>query len=133
MYKASRRRENERLRAMDEEVEREEADAAFQAKQDALRKEDEERLARNRAKREKAKARKAKGGKGGGRGMEVDGVAGVNGGAGGGQGVGKRKLGAAKVTVPAAREGDGEGRKEGERQATAQDEEEGGIIFHDDD
>lgn len=60
MYKASRRREYERLRLMDEEVRKEEADREFEAQREERRKEDEEKLKKNRARREKAKMRAAK-------------------------------------------------------------------------
>lgn len=60
VYKASRRREYERLRAMDEEKEKEEQDAEFKAKQEDMRSKDDEKTARNRAKREKARLRQMK-------------------------------------------------------------------------
>lgn len=60
VYKASRRREYERLRLMDEEVRKEEADREFEARREERRKEDEEKLEKNRARREKAKMRAAK-------------------------------------------------------------------------
>ncbi|KAI6818953.1 hypothetical protein KC342_g14307, partial [Hortaea werneckii] len=66
VYKASRRRENERLKAMDEENEREVRDREFEERVGGMRRRDEEVLRRNREKREKARARKKKGGKGGG-------------------------------------------------------------------
>lgn len=65
VYKASRRREYERLRAMDEETEREERDAEHETRVEGRRKEDEEALERNRKKREKARARKQRGKDGG--------------------------------------------------------------------
>ncbi|KAK4541971.1 hypothetical protein LTR36_007171 [Oleoguttula mirabilis] len=119
VYKASRRRENERLRVMDEEVATEKADAEFEAKQEELRRGDEEKLGKNRAKREKARMRKLKG-KGGG---EVD---------GGGQDGVKKKLGAAKVGVPSRGGGgaEAEGLDDGVEQAG---DEGGGITIHDDD
>jgi hypothetical protein len=53
VYKASRRREYERLRRMDEEVAKESADAEFErTKEERLRK-DDEKTRRNREKREK--------------------------------------------------------------------------------
>ncbi|KAI7151636.1 hypothetical protein KC349_g9382, partial [Hortaea werneckii] len=70
VYKASRRRENERLKAMDEENEREVRDREFEERVGGMRRRDEEVLRRNREKREKARARKKKGGKGGGGGEE---------------------------------------------------------------
>ncbi|KAI0181403.1 hypothetical protein GGR52DRAFT_567628 [Hypoxylon sp. FL1284] len=72
VYKASRRREYERLRRMDDEVARERADGAFEAARDDRERRDDERTRKNREKREKAKARKAKarGGGGGGDGSK---------------------------------------------------------------
>ncbi|KAF1931255.1 DUF1168-domain-containing protein [Didymella exigua CBS 183.55] len=64
VYKASRRREYERLRAMDDEVQREAAATDFLARRAAQEKRDAEKTERNRAKRAKALARK-KGKKGG--------------------------------------------------------------------
>jgi hypothetical protein len=58
VYKASRRREYERIRVMDEEVEKEEADKEWAAKQAELKKKEEAKTNKNKAKREKAKARK---------------------------------------------------------------------------
>lgn len=60
VYKASRRREYERLRAMEEDKVKEVEDAAFEAKQKELRNEDDEKTAKNRAKREKARLRAMK-------------------------------------------------------------------------
>ncbi|KAJ4352775.1 hypothetical protein N0V95_003937 [Ascochyta clinopodiicola] len=65
VYKASRRREYERLRAMDEEVQQEEDEKAFLAKRSELEKRDAEKTERNRAKRAKALARKQKSKQGG--------------------------------------------------------------------
>ncbi|KAI9762513.1 MAG: hypothetical protein M4579_000316 [Chaenotheca gracillima] len=64
VYKASRRREYERLRLMDEEVKKEEDAAEFETKTKELRRRDEERTNKKRARREKMKARK-QGNKGG--------------------------------------------------------------------
>ena len=60
VYKASRRREYERVKAMDEEVEKEKADREFETQREEKRKRDEERTERNRKKRMK---KKGKGGK----------------------------------------------------------------------
>lgn len=57
VYKASRRREYERVKMMDEEVAREEADAEFRKKQEERRKKDEEKTIKNRKRREKGKAK----------------------------------------------------------------------------
>ncbi|KAL1997307.1 hypothetical protein VTN49DRAFT_5942 [Thermomyces lanuginosus] len=60
VYKASRRREYERLRLMEEEVQREKADAEFQRKREELRRKDEEKTEKNRRKREKKRAAAAR-------------------------------------------------------------------------
>ncbi|KAL1306260.1 hypothetical protein AAFC00_004349 [Neodothiora populina] len=68
VYKASRRREYERLRAMDEEKEKEEQDKEFMAKKEEWRSKDDEKTAKNRAKREKARLRALRKKEGGGAG-----------------------------------------------------------------
>jgi hypothetical protein len=60
VYKASRRREYERLRVMDDEVKKEKAAAEFESNKRERIARDEERTRKNREKREKLKARKAK-------------------------------------------------------------------------
>src|SRR6201996_9163221 len=60
VYKASRRREFERLRLMDEEIAKQKNDAEWEGKLEELRKRDEAKTNKNKAKREKAKARKGK-------------------------------------------------------------------------
>jgi hypothetical protein len=60
VYKASRRREYERQRLMDEELKREKADEEFRRKTEEAKKKDEEKTERNRRKREKRKAAKGK-------------------------------------------------------------------------
>ena len=62
VYKASRRREYERLKLMDEELAREEADAEFENKRLEQKTKDDEKTEKNRRKREKQ--RQKKGGKG---------------------------------------------------------------------
>lgn len=61
MYKASRRREYERLRAMDEEKEKEERDGEFEMRKKEQEERDREKTEKNRVKREKARLRKEKG------------------------------------------------------------------------
>jgi hypothetical protein len=61
VYKASRRREYERLRAMNEEVQREADEKEFLARKAEQQKKDDEKTEKNRAKRAKALARKQKG------------------------------------------------------------------------
>ncbi|KAL9120603.1 MAG: hypothetical protein Q9187_002840 [Circinaria calcarea] len=58
VYKASRRREYERLRLMDEEVKREKADAEFEKEREEKKRRDEAKTSKNKARREKLKARK---------------------------------------------------------------------------
>lgn len=64
VYKASRRREYERLRSMDEDIRREKDIEEFTKDKSERDRKDEERTRKNREKREKMKARKAKKGKG---------------------------------------------------------------------
>ncbi|KAI1107294.1 hypothetical protein F4804DRAFT_297444 [Jackrogersella minutella] len=66
VYKASRRREYERLRRMDEEVAGERAREDFELTREERERRDDDKTRRNREKREKAKARKAKAKTGGG-------------------------------------------------------------------
>lgn len=65
VYKASRRREYERLRMMDEEVKKEEDEKEFAKRKEELEKKDKEKTEKNRLKREKARLRKEKAKKGG--------------------------------------------------------------------
>lgn len=58
VYKASRRREYERLRLMEEEAQREKADAEFERKRAETKRKDEEKTEKNRRKREKRRAAK---------------------------------------------------------------------------
>ncbi|KAI9883522.1 MAG: hypothetical protein M1823_004711 [Watsoniomyces obsoletus] len=60
VYKASRRREYERLRIMEEEMKREKAGEEFEKKQAELKLKDEMKTNKNKLKREKAKMRKMK-------------------------------------------------------------------------
>ncbi|KAJ4255615.1 hypothetical protein NW762_009612 [Fusarium torreyae] len=64
VYKASRRREYERLRGMDEDLRREKDVEEFNKDKSERDRKDDERTRKNREKREKMKARKAKKGKG---------------------------------------------------------------------
>ena len=65
VYKASRRREYERMKMMDEEVTREKADEEFEKKREEMRKKDEEKTEKNRKRRDKNKKKKS--GKGDGK------------------------------------------------------------------
>ncbi|KAL7272023.1 hypothetical protein RUND412_005181 [Rhizina undulata] len=103
VYKASRRREYERLRLMDEEVRKEEEEREFVREREERRRRDEEKTERNRRRRLKKKGRKEEVG-------VVDGGKGVHMGGEGGEEVVERR----EVV---------EGRKEGEE----------GLVIHDDD
>jgi hypothetical protein len=86
VYKASRRREYERLRMMDEEVKQEEDEKTAKERKEELEKKDREKTEKNRLKREKARQRKERakqGKKGDGSAREGTPVAGES---------GKRKL-----------------------------------------
>ncbi|KPM45018.1 hypothetical protein AK830_g1556 [Neonectria ditissima] len=63
VYKASRRREYERLREMDRDVKRDKDHVQFEKDKAERERRDEERTRKNREKREKLKARKANKGK----------------------------------------------------------------------
>jgi len=74
VYKASRRREYERVKAMDEEVEKEEADKRFEEGRDEKRRRDEEKTEKNRKRRQRKKGKKGEDGEGKGEGEEMKGV-----------------------------------------------------------
>lgn len=130
VYKASRRREYERLRLMNEDKEKEDADREFEAKREEKKREDEEKLSKNRARREKAKARQAKkkAGAKAGDGVHADGEEKENGGSSGA--VVKKKLGL-RVAANAGVDSKNGGGAEGGEQAET--EEEAGITIHDED
>lgn len=56
VYKASRRREYERMKLMDEELNREKADEEFEKRRAEAKRKDDEKTEKNRRKREKRKA-----------------------------------------------------------------------------
>ncbi|MCJ1392675.1 hypothetical protein MMC18_005545 [Xylographa bjoerkii] len=58
VYKASRRREYERLRQMDEDVKRENENEKFEREKEERRKRDEAKTSKNKARRDKMKAKK---------------------------------------------------------------------------
>lgn len=124
VYKASRRREYERLRAMDEEVKAEDAEKEYQQRKDEMEKKDDEKLSKNQAKRAKAKLRQQKKKAGEKGAMEVDEDQPKQNGD-----VVKKKLGPAKVALPG--KADAENAPAGE-DGEAQ-KEEAGITIHDDD
>lgn len=73
VYKASRRREYERIKTMDEEVAREKADAEFEKKREEMKKKDEEKTGKNRKRREKLKNKKKSDGAGEGKDEKIAG------------------------------------------------------------
>lgn len=118
MYKASRRREYERLRGMEEEVKNEEEGERWEREKREREEKDREKTRRNREKRERLK-NKSKKGKGGKEGDEVQEVKG-----------GKIK---ARIDVGRQPEGlGGEGPEDGGA-ITGAVKEEVGIVIHDDD
>ncbi|KAL8775520.1 MAG: hypothetical protein Q9209_000016 [Squamulea sp. 1 TL-2023] len=120
VYKASRRREYERIKQMEEQVAKEKADEEYGRKIEEARRKDEERTSKNKKKREKMKARKGKkGGKG-----DVEMTSGQE--DEGGDGVKKKKLGPAKVPMNGDDKGD-----QGEE--TVKSVEDVGVVIHDDD
>lgn len=116
VYKASRRREYERLRQMDEEVRQEHERDDFEKTREELSRKDDEKTRRNREKREKMKARKAKA------------KAGTAGGGGKGPSNGTK---APRISVTTADGGDGRGDTE-IKDAPAAGEEPKGLIIEDD-
>ncbi|KAF3386740.1 PRKR-interacting protein 1 [Penicillium rolfsii] len=81
VYKASRRREYERLKMMQSEVEKEKGDAEWIKQREEARRKDEEKTEKNRRRREKKRAARSGGKKEGGNGsgngnggMDVDGT-----------------------------------------------------------
>jgi len=117
VYKASRRREYERLRLMDEEKEIEEKDAVYESAVGEARRKDEERTEKKRREREKARLRKQKGktGDGTANAREKDGPD------------GKSKL------KPNVAGGGANGDTVAEDPGTVQNGEGIGIVIHDDD
>lgn len=121
MYKASRRREYERLRGMDEEVRAEEEGEKWDRERKEREERDREKTRRNREKRERLKSRK---GKKGGIGME-----GVESTSQGEEGV---KVGKIKARVDVGKQPEGMG-GEGPEEGSGVVAEEVGIVIHDDD
>ncbi|KAI4115810.1 MAG: hypothetical protein LQ345_003662 [Seirophora villosa] len=127
VYKASRRREYERVKQMEEENSREKADREYEAKKEEMRRKDEEKTKKNQRRREKLKARKGKGGKGDVEMGDGEGEEGKNGGAG--AGVGKKRLGPAKIL----RNGVDDGEEGIGDEMVAKGVEDVGVVIHDDD
>jgi len=118
VYKASRRREYERIRLMEDEANQEEADREWKAKQEEIRLKDEEKRKKNAQRRAKQKGKKGKV-KGGG-GMDGD-----------GDGDGEIKVNLGGAAARLQRRGDGV--EDGDVHEAAAVAEEGGIVIHDDD
>ena len=115
VYKASRRREYERLRLMQSEVDKEKGDEEWKQEMEETRKKDDEKTEKNRKRREKRNvAKKKKDGKGGSAG---------NGGVGawGARGGDRMAVDAGPGVHNAANDG-----------AVPQAEETPGVIIHDD-
>ena len=123
VYKASRRREYERVRAMEEDARREVEEREFKEKVGEMKRRDEERTSKNQKRRAKQRERNAR--KKGGAGGAGDGEE-----KGGGE-VKVKGLGPKKV-VGAGKEDEDEEGEGGEVRAVAA-EEDGGITIQDDD
>lgn len=130
VYKASRRREYERVRAMEDEARKEKEDRQYEEKVREMKKRDEEKLSKNQKRRAKQRQRMEKKKLGGASGEEEEG----GGGGDGGNVTKKTKLGPAKVERRGEEDGDGDGdmAEGGEVKAVAA-EEEAGFIIQDDD
>jgi hypothetical protein len=73
VYKASRRREYERVKMMDDDAKKQEDDREWEARREEQRKRDEEKLSKNKKRRQKQKERmKKKGGNAGEEGTKMD-------------------------------------------------------------
>lgn len=120
MYKASRRREYERLRAMEEEVRGEKEAEEFERAKREREERDKEKTRKNREKREKMKARKGKA-KGGSAGDGGDAQAEKVGGGG---------IKGPRVDGSAAQDGEEETDMNGQLEEATQG---AGLIIHDDD
>ncbi|KAL8799870.1 MAG: hypothetical protein Q9182_005577 [Xanthomendoza sp. 2 TL-2023] len=125
VYKASRRREYERIRQMEEQVAKETADEEYERKKEELRKRDEEKTNKNKKRREKMKARKGRKGEKGDVEMEEADEVDV------GEGMKKKKkLGPAKLPMNSVRDADEEGKGEEVVEKSGEDV---GVVIHDDD
>ena len=118
VYKASRRREYERVKAMDEEVEREKKDRDFEKEREEKKRRDEEKTEKNRKRREKKKS-KGKGAKAGKADEEADESM---------QGVKKGPMRPNSIALAQRDRDDDEG-----QEFVKTVEEEPGIVIHDDD
>jgi Protein of unknown function (DUF1168) len=121
VYKASRRREYERVRLMEEEVVKEEADKEWEEEREQKKKRDAQKTNKNKARRDKAKARKDKAKHGDSDSGHVK----------------EKKVVPAKLKAPVKKDEDDEDDNDTESIAAEQTPvavvEEVGIIIHDDD
>lgn len=132
VYKASRRREYERLKGMEDEVRKEKAQDEFEKGRAEREKRDEEKTRKNREKRERLKARKSKKGKGGNGDVSA---------AAGGKTQSNGGSGEARIDHPTTREhdprdGKGEndcGAKTADADGQASPPQTTGLIIHDED
>ncbi|CBF83340.1 hypothetical protein AN3135.2 [Aspergillus nidulans FGSC A4] len=123
VYKASRRREYERLRLMQEEVDREKEGAEWQRKQEEVRRKDQEKTEKNRRRREKRNKAKAKGAKKGAGAGAAGAGADAGGAAEGGKGSDEMDVTEEKGVTT---------NKTGEEDQTEAAVETSGVIIHDD-
>lgn len=119
VYKASRRREYERVKAMDEEVEREKRDEQYEIERAEKKRRDEEKTEKNRKRREKKK-NKGKGTKAG-MAEEEEGDNNM-------PGVKKGPLLPSRRAVSQQFQSD-----DGRQESPAKAVEESGVVIHDDD
>ncbi|TQV91213.1 DUF1168 domain-containing protein [Cordyceps javanica] len=137
VYKAARRREYERLREMDAEVRREQAQEAFARDKEGRDRRDEEKTRKNRERRDKMKARKAKKGKTGGGGGDgaTAATAGQARGDGGDATTTTTNGGGIKPAARAASRGMDQDEQEttGGRATVTAPASEPGLVIHDDD
>ncbi|KAF8253733.1 DUF1168-domain-containing protein [Wilcoxina mikolae CBS 423.85] len=115
VYKASRRREYERLRLMDEEVRREEEKLEFERKREEMKKKDDEKTSKNRRRRMKKKEKSAVKGDTDKEMVDAD------------------KIQIANDKIVSAKQNMNGDTKEDELEAVPVVQDDGGIVIHDDD
>ncbi|KAB5585811.1 hypothetical protein GE09DRAFT_1210398 [Coniochaeta sp. 2T2.1] len=120
VYKASRRREYERLRVMDEEVQEEKDREEFERGRKEREMRDEEKTRRNRERRERKKGKRGGNGKGGEKGAEAGKVGKVL----------PRTVGEGRDEDMADGDGEGQERDGGQPAVVASGP---GLVIHDDD
>ncbi|KAL8696095.1 MAG: hypothetical protein Q9224_002971 [Gallowayella concinna] len=123
VYKASRRREYERIKQMEEQVAKETADEEYERKKEEARRKDEEKTSKNKKRREKMKARKGKKGEKGDVEMGEENNVETS------EGWTRKKLGPAKLPVNGGRDAD----EVDLGKTAAKSVEDIGVVIHDDD